>query len=154
MLADTENDIFIKPFLKRWFPYEYFVRFGGNMHFSQILGDRVVVDRPQSDGKLVLNLIEGENFEVIKTVETTVLTSNKSKYNGDIFIQILGDSYVNGAFFRDAFFSKKYVCGRRCARRAFRKRESACTRSKNRRPRNRLPSQSIFFGSGLIFLST
>ena len=65
MLADTENDIFIKPFLKRWFPYEYFVRFGGNIHFSQILGDRVVVDKPQNNGKLVVNLIEGENFEVI-----------------------------------------------------------------------------------------
>ena len=109
MLADTENDIFVKPFLKRWFPYEYFVRVGGNMHFSQILGDRVVVDKPQNNGKLVVNLIEGENFEVIKSIETSVLTSNKSKYNGDVFIQILGDSYVNGAFFRDAFFTKKYV---------------------------------------------
>lgn len=81
------------------------------MHFSQILGDRVVVDKPQNNGKLVVNLIEGENFEVIKSIETSVLTSNKSKYNGDVFIQILGDSYVNGAFFRDAFFTKKYVPG-------------------------------------------
>ncbi|WP_455497240.1 acetylxylan esterase [Coprobacter sp.] len=109
MLADTENKIFIKPLIKRWRPYEYFVRFSGDVPFSVVLGDKVVLDKPKNDKVLITNLIEGNDFKAVKSIESTILTGQKSKDNGTVFVQILGDSYVDGAFFKDALLTKGYV---------------------------------------------
>jgi len=109
MLSDVQNDIFIQPFLKRWRPYDNYVRFSSpSIPFSRRLEKFASVLKPE-DGKLKIQLYEGDDFNVIKTIESNVKAGKSGVGDKEVVVQIIGDSYTNGAFFKDALLIKGYV---------------------------------------------
>jgi len=108
MLSDTRNDIFIEPFIKRWYPFDYNVRFNGDFYSRRL--ERVVsVDKPENDKKIIANLYELKNFTRISIYSSRIRLGIKNTGNSEVVAQIIGDSYTQGAFYKDALLRKGYV---------------------------------------------
>ena len=66
MLDGVQNEIYVQPFLKRWRPYDDFVRFSmGNRPFFRRLGHVATVDKPVEDAVLTVELVNGDEFETL-----------------------------------------------------------------------------------------
>jgi len=109
MLSDTRNDIFIEPLIKRWKPYDDFVRFSGNASYSRRLMRVASVDSPRNNDTIITSLVNGDGFETRKTITSVIKVGKKFTGEKPVTMQIMGDSYVNGAFFKDALLTKGYV---------------------------------------------
>ena len=114
MFADTINTFFVEPLVSRWRPYHDVVRFSGNASYVMRTGRMVSVSpEPGSSTFMAVDLVNTDEFSVLKSDTVQVIASEKRKGSKDISVQILGDSYVDGAFFRDALIDKRYVPGLR-----------------------------------------
>jgi hypothetical protein len=109
MLSDLRNNIFIEPLLKRWRPYNDFVRFTGNAKYSRRLEKVASIDNPQNSDTIVTQLINSDDFKTNKTIISALKIGKKGYGTEEVIVQILGDSYVNGAFFKDALLTQNYV---------------------------------------------
>ncbi|MCQ2402116.1 MAG: hypothetical protein MJ202_00095 [Lentisphaeria bacterium] len=111
MLTETPNDIFVEPFLKRWRPYDDFVRFSvqGGAAFSRRLSMVATVDKVVDGSVLTVDLVNGDEFETIKTLKATIVAGEKGKDTGEVTAQIVGDSYTHGAFFKSALLDQPNV---------------------------------------------
>ena len=108
MLSDTRNDIFVEPFIKRWRPFDYTVSFVGNFYSRRL--ERVVsVDKPENDKKITAGLYELKNFNKIATASSRIRLGVKGTGSSGVVAQIVGDSYTQGAFYKDALLRKGYV---------------------------------------------
>ena len=108
MLSDTRNDIFVEPFIKRWYPFDYSVLFNGDFYSRRL--ERVVsVDKPENDKKIIANLYELKNFTRVATHSSRIRLGIKGTGNSEVVAQIIGDSYTQGAFYKDALLRKGYV---------------------------------------------
>jgi len=109
MLSETRNDIFVEPLIKRWKPYEDFVRFSGRATYSRRLQRVASIDKPQNNDTISVNLVNEKEFQTLKTIKSVIKVGKASTGENRITMQIMGDSYVNGAFFKDALLTKGYV---------------------------------------------
>lgn len=117
MLSDTQNDIFVQPLIRRWRPYDDFVRFSAEenkMGFSRRLSRVASVSRPVEGAVLKTELVNGEEFETVKTVRSTIRVGTKGAGTKTVYAQILGDSFTNdGAFFKQVLLNGQIVPGLR-----------------------------------------
>ena len=63
MLSDTPNDMFVQPILKRWRPYNDFVRFDMEQKygsFARRLGSVATIDKPQDGAIVSVDLVNGD----------------------------------------------------------------------------------------------
>jgi len=113
MLSETPNEIFVQPFLKRWRPYNDFVRFSlsGNHPFRRRLSHVATIAEPVDGSILTAELVHGDEFETVKRLSSTIRVGVKGKGSGRVTAQIIGDSYTQGAFFRDALLKSGQVPG-------------------------------------------
>lgn len=111
MLSETQNDIFIESLIKRWRPYNDLVRFSGNCSFTRNLERVVSIEKPEDGTIMEISLINTDEFETIKKDTVQLCVGRRAQGTGKVTIQILGDSFVDGAFFRDALLTKNYVPG-------------------------------------------
>ncbi len=105
MLSDSRNDLFVQPFLKRWRPYDDFVRFsmpGGQKAFSRRLSHVASIDKPVEGSVLTVDLVNGDEFKTVKSVTSTVRVGRKGEGEKDVTAQIIGDSFTHGEFYRHA----------------------------------------------------
>ncbi len=111
LLSDTQNDLFVQPFLKRWRPYDDFVRFNlsQNAPFMRRFSTVASIDRPVDGSVLTTELVNGDEFITRKRLKTTIRVGQKGVGDQTVTAQILGDSYVHGAFFRHALLDSGYV---------------------------------------------
>ena len=112
MLSDTQNDIFVKPFIKRWRPYNDYVRFSsadGKQPFMRRMSHVASIDKPVDGSVLSVDLVNGDEFETVKSVKTTLRVGKKSVGDKDVCIQIVGDSVTRGRFFEHALLATNYV---------------------------------------------
>ena len=58
-----------------------------------------------------IELVNSDEFEIIKEKAISICVGKKGIGTQEVTVQILGDSFVNGAFFRDALLSKNYIPG-------------------------------------------
>lgn len=112
MLSDTRNDIFYEPIIKRWRPYEWFVRIESEkeIKFGRKLERVASIDTPVDNGILYFDLYNGDNFSRTRK-EVKICIGKKSEGNDKVTVQIIGDSFTHGAFFKDALLDKGYVPG-------------------------------------------
>lgn len=111
LLSDTVNRLFTEPMLMRWRPYNDVVRFSGNNRYAQRTPREAVITAPQ-DGMLVTTeLVNTDAFEVLRRDTASVCVGRRGIGQQQVVVQILGDSYVDGAFFRDALLTKNHVPG-------------------------------------------
>jgi len=114
MLSDTQNDIFVQPLIRRWRPYDDYVRFsaeGKKMDFSRRLSRVASVTRPVEGAVIRCDLVNGDEFENVKTARSTVRVGKKGVGSKPVYAQILGDSFTNGGFFEKVLLDGKTVPG-------------------------------------------
>ena len=112
MLSDTPNDMFVQPILKRWRPYDDFVRFGMDPkygEFSRHLGGMATIDRPQDGAIVSVELVNSDEFSTVKRLTTRLRVGRKGEGDKDVYAQIIGDSYTKGLFYRHALVDSGYV---------------------------------------------
>ena len=101
-LDGVSNEVNFQPFLKRWRPYDDFVRFGMRSEHLHT-GEKVVVKKPISEDVLQVDLIDGWNFDTLKTVRSKVCVGQPYNGRDSISVQFLGDSFTKGLYFKYAF---------------------------------------------------
>lgn len=109
MLSDTQNDIFVEPLIKRWRPFHDVVRFSGTAKYSRRLQRVVSIDKPQDGTLVVASLINQDYFDTIKSFTSNIVVGEKGKGDNKVTVSIIGDSFTQGAFFKDALLGKGYV---------------------------------------------
>lgn len=110
LLDSVQNNIFIQPFLKRWRPDNNFVRFSGNIPFLKRVEKMATINNLKQDGLLKIDLYEADSFKIIKTITSNIKVGNIGVGDSNkMFIQIIGDSYTQGCFFKQALLMKNYV---------------------------------------------
>ena len=112
LLSDTQNDLFVQPFIKRWRPYDDYVRFSMNKKygtFMRHLSTVVTLDKPVDGAALNVELINGDEFKTIKRQTVKLRVGKKGAGDKDVYAQIVGDSFTHGQFFRDALLDSGYV---------------------------------------------
>lgn len=107
--SDVKNSFFAEPIVKRWRPYSDIIRFDGNIKYSEKM-ERFASFEKIKDGSIMkVSLVNTNKFETIKETKTIIHVGEKSVGRGEVVVQILGDSYVNGTFFKDALLTQTYV---------------------------------------------
>ena len=111
MLADTPNDVFVQPFLKRWRPYNDFVRFAmkDKNAFSRRLSHVATVSKPTDGAVLHVDLVNGDEFKTVKRLAPVLRVGKKGAGEKDVYAQIIGDSLTHGRFFQAALLDSGYV---------------------------------------------
>lgn len=109
MLSGVQNDIFVEPLIKRWRPYNDVVRFSGTAKFQRRLQRVGSINAPVDGITITLSLINQDNFDTIKSVTSTIVVGKQGVGSESITVSIVGDSFTNGAFFKDALLVKNYV---------------------------------------------
>ena len=69
LLSDVQNDLFVQPFIKRWRPYDDYVRFSMNKKYGKFmrhLSTVVTLDKPVDGAALNVELINGDEFKTVK----------------------------------------------------------------------------------------
>ena len=112
-LAGERNEIFVKPFLKRWRPYDDFVRFSvsdrSQTAFLRRLSSVTTVTNPVEGATLKVDLVNGDEFETVKSLAPTVHVGVPGTGKADVYAQIVGDSFTHGTFFRHALLDAGFV---------------------------------------------
>lgn len=113
LLSDTANDLFVQPFIKRWRPYDDYVRFSlkgmSKDAFSRRLSHVATIGHPVDGSTLQVDLVNGDEFETVKRVTSTIRVGRKGVGDTDVYAQILGDSFTHGRFYHDALLACGYV---------------------------------------------
>ena len=109
MLSGVQNDIFVEPLMKRWRPYNDVVRFAGSAKFQRRLQRVASIYAPLDETNVTLTLINQDKFDTIKSVKSAIIVGKQGVGDGPIPVSIIGDSFTNGAFFKDALLVKGYV---------------------------------------------
>ena len=102
MLSDTENRVYVEAMLKRWRPYDDYVRFSGNCVYSERLPRVASIENPEDGTYMKVDLVNSDDFRILKEDSVSLCVGKKGYGSGTVTVQILGDSFVNGAFFKDA----------------------------------------------------
>jgi hypothetical protein len=109
MLSDTQNNLFIEPFIKRWRPETNYVRFiGSTTVYSKKTNRGVSIDNPKAWATVGIALYDSD-FKIIKSHTSIIRLGEKGVGSKKVYVQIMGDSFVQGAFFKDALLTQNYV---------------------------------------------
>ena len=114
LLSGVQNDFFIQSFIKRWRPYNDFVRFGGTAKYERRYEDVASIKNPESGLVMKVELINGDSFRVVKQIECQVVKAEPGTGSGEVTVQFLGDSFTKGNYFKSAFLEKGYVPNVKC----------------------------------------
>ena len=112
LLSDVQNDLFVQPFIKRWRPYDDYVRFSMNKKYGKFmrhLSTVVTLDKPVDGATLKVELNNGDEFKTVKRQTVKLRVGQKGAGDKDVYAQIVGDSFTHGQFFRDALLDSGYV---------------------------------------------
>lgn len=109
MLSGVENNIFVEPLIKRWRPYDDVVRFSGSAAFQRRLQRVASIAAPKDGATVTLSLINTDQFDTTKSVTAEIIVGRQGAGTDPVAVSIIGDSFTNGAFFKDALLTKGYV---------------------------------------------
>lgn len=114
LLSGVQNDLFFQTFLKRWRPYDDFVRLSGTVEYSRRYEKVASIKNPETGKIIRVELVNGDRFEVVKALECTVLAGEAGTGKDEVMVQFLGDSFTKGNYFKSAFLEKGYVPNVKC----------------------------------------
>lgn len=109
MLSEIQNDIFVEPLIKRWRPYDDVVRFSGTANYQRRLQRVASICEPVDSSTVSISLINLDYFDTIKTVTSSIVVGKKGIGSDTVTVSIIGDSFTQGAFYKDALLVKGYV---------------------------------------------
>lgn len=111
MLPGVDTDLFTEAFVSRYNPQAAAVRADGSCSFAKRLPRVVTVSDPTDGDSVYFQLVDLETFDDIQR-DTLTLRVAQNDLLADlptVTAQIIGDSFVQGAFFRDALVDSAYV---------------------------------------------
>lgn len=114
MLVGVQNDMFVQAFLKRWRPYTDFVRFSGTANYSRRYEKIATIKEPETGQTIVVDLVNGDEFEVFKSITSTIYAGKPGVGSKEVVVQFLGDSFTRGEYFKNAILEKGYVPKVKC----------------------------------------
>ena len=114
MLDGVQNDMFVQTFLKRWRPYTDFVRFSGNANYLRRYEKIATIKEPETGQTIIVDLVNGDAFEVIKSITSTIYAGEPKVGSKEVVVQFLGDSFTRGEYFKNAILEKGYVPKVKC----------------------------------------
>ena len=110
LMDNLQNDLFVKPIIKRWRPYDDYVVFSLNKgDFYRRLSTVVSIKKPENKSVLSVKLINSDEFKTIKELKTELRVSSSEVDNGTVYAQIIGDSYTQGGFYVSALIRNNLV---------------------------------------------
>jgi len=114
MLSNVQNDMFIQTFLKRWRPYDDFVRFSGTATYLRRYEKVASINIPETGKTIKVELVNSDDFNVLKTSECSVVSGEAGVGKNEVVVQFLGDSFTKGNYFKSAFLEKGFVPNVKC----------------------------------------
>lgn len=112
-LNGVQNDFFVEPILKNILLDLFTVYFkSSSLSFTKKL-QRVYSFSKVTDSKCTAYLYDNIN-RASKNVEFDIIAAEPSIGDNDVYVQIMGDSYTNGGWFKDALIDKGYVPNIHC----------------------------------------
>lgn len=114
MLVGVKNDMFVQTFLKRWRPYTDFVRFNGTANYVRRYEKIASIKEPETGQTIVVDLVNGDEFEIVKSITSTIRAGEPGVGSKEVVVQFLGDSFTRGAYFKNAILEKGYVPKIKC----------------------------------------
>ena len=114
LLFGVQNDLFIQTFIKRWRPYNDFVRFGGTAKYERRYESVASIKFPETGQTILVELVNSDSFKVLKKLECVIVKAEPGKGSGEVTVQFLGDSFTKGNYFKSAFLEKGYVPNVKC----------------------------------------
>lgn len=109
VLSGIQNNMYAETFTKRWKPYDYSVRFSGTQKFSRTLGNVASITNPEASKKINIQLVNNDNFKVIDSSTINIIVGKRAIGINKISASIIGDSYTQGAFFKNALLNNGHV---------------------------------------------
>ncbi|MGN0866225.1 MAG: hypothetical protein ACI4SG_00910 [Oligosphaeraceae bacterium] len=115
LLEGVPLDIHTQPMLRRWRPYDDFVRFSGDkgVRFQRRLSQVATIASAEDGAMLTASLVNADEFQELRRLQSRLCVARPSAGEGEVVAQILGDSYTHGCFFRQALLQKDWVPGLR-----------------------------------------
>lgn len=112
MLPESRNDLFTQSFLQKWNPYDFHVRVDGDCDFERRIPTVTTIVNPASHNYVKVDLISGDDFGVIcsDTIRLLVKALDLNSIS-PVSAQIIGDSFVQGSFYRTALVDSMLVPG-------------------------------------------
>lgn len=114
LLSGVENNFYIQSFIKRWRPYDDFVRFSGTVKYERRYETVATIKNSKTEQIIKVELVNGDSFNIVKKLECIVITGEPGTGNGEVTVQFLGDSFTKGNYFKSAFIDKGYVPNVKC----------------------------------------
>lgn len=109
IMESVNNDIYIQTFLRRWRPYNDFVRFSGSAKYDLRLEKKASLSKSSTGDVIRIDLINSDEFKTIKSLESVVCVGKPSVGDNQVVVQFLGDSYTQGNYFKFAMLESGYV---------------------------------------------
>ncbi len=111
MLSGVDNPMFVQTFTKYEFLDGDIVRFGGSTTYAKngLLAKRANITNPKSGETIDVKLYDGKTFEVKESYISTICAGEPKVGSKPIVVQMFGDSFTKGLYFKDAFLAKGYV---------------------------------------------
>ncbi len=112
LLDGAENKMFVQTFTKQTLRGGDVIRFEGDANYDA-KGGRLeryaALKEPNEGGMIEVKLYDGDTFEVKESKSSVVCVGDPTVDSGEVTIQLLGDSFTKGCYFRDAFIDQGYV---------------------------------------------
>lgn len=89
------------------------LRWGGTCAFSERRPQRAVIVSAKDGDTLTADLVSTQTFDTLASSRSRLCVAEPGIGSGTVRVQILGDSYVQGAFYRHALLETDYVLGLR-----------------------------------------
>ncbi|MFR9649312.1 MAG: SGNH/GDSL hydrolase family protein [Rikenellaceae bacterium] len=111
MMEGVENRLYSQTFLKRWRPYNDFVRYGGSVEYPKggRLEQGAMIDNPKDGDDLEITLINGDYFDTLAHSKAIIRAATPGVGDKETVVQFLGDSFTQGIYFKHAFIESGYV---------------------------------------------
>lgn len=109
VLSGVQNNMYAETFTKRWKPYDYSIRFSGSQKFSRTLSNVASITEPETSKKIDIQLINNDDFKVIDSSTIDIVVGKRAIGTHKISASIIGDSYTQGGFFKDALLNNGHV---------------------------------------------
>lgn len=109
IMTGVDNEIFFQPILKRWRPYNYYLRVDKTNGLIAQTSKKIVLNKPVDGDTITFNLFEGDEFDVLRTCKSVIKVGTPGVAEDSVKILFLGDSYTKGEYFKWAFLGSGYV---------------------------------------------
>lgn len=111
MLPGSRTDLFTQAYVSTAVPAPVFVRVSGNCGFERRIPSVTTVVNPEDGMVMRVDVVDALSFDTVATDAITLRVARPRVAEPEVTVQIIGDSYVQGSFYRTALVDSANVPG-------------------------------------------